>query len=387
MKRFEHINHEMRKIIASYLTKGKKAIEIANDLGLDVSAVSKEIKRNRVVSKEAYRNTINPICEKTLRFPYVCNGCSLKYTCHKKQYKYDVKRAQEFADYRLIASRRGINLTKQEFDVLNNKIHDGLVNGNSIYHIVVSNDDITSSVSTVYRYINAGYLKTKKIDLPYACTYKKRKKSNKKYEYRENTKINRSNRTFLDYLSYSRRHPNLYTVQMDFLGSIKSDSKSILTLTIPTIHFVMLFIIENPNSKKIVDVFNYLATELEYKFSEIFPIILTDRDPAFSDFEGIETNNITGEIRTNVFYCDAFKSNQKANVENMNKQLRKYFPKGKSIDHYTQKQITEINMFINNQKLHSLSGYSASDAFIKIFGESTLEKLYDILMNYFEVIK
>lgn len=387
MKRFEHINYEMRKIISSSLSKGKKARQIADDLGLDVSAVSKEIKRNRVVSKEAYRNTIDPICEKTLRFPYVCNGCNLKYSCHRKQYKYDVKRAQEFADYRLIASRRGINLTKEEFDVLNNKIHDGLASGNSIYHIVVSNDDISSSVSTVYRYINAGYLKTKKIDLPYACTYKKRKKSNKKYEYRENTKINRSNRTFLDYLSYSRRHPNLYTVQMDFLGSIKSDSKSILTLTIPTIHFVILFIIKKPNSNKIVDIFNYLSTLLEYKFNEIFPIILTDRDPAFSDYEGIETHNITGEIRTNVFYCDAFKSNQKANVENMNKQLRKYFPKGKSIDHYTQKQITEINMFINDQKLHSLSGYSANDAFIKIFGKSTLEKLYDILMNYFEIIK
>lgn len=387
MKRFEHINYEMRKIISSSLSKGKKARQIADDLGLDVSAVSKEIKRNRVLSREAYRNIIDPICEKTLRFPYVCNGCNLKYSCHRKQYKYDVKRAQEFADYRLIASRRGINLTKEEFDVLNNKIHDGLANGNSIYHIVSSNDDISSSVSTVYRYINAGYLKTKKIDLPYACTYKKRKKSNKKYEYRENTKINRSNRTFLDYLSYSRRHPNLYTVQMDFLGSIKSDSKSILTLTIPTIHFVILFIIKKPNSNKIVDIFNYLSTLLEYKFNEIFPIILTDRDPAFSDYEGIETHNITGEIRTNVFYCDAFKSNQKANVENMNKQLRKYFPKGKSIDHYTQKQITEINMFINSQKLHSLSGYSANDAFIKIFGKSTLEKLYDILMNYFEIIK
>ena len=175
MKRFEHINHEMRKIISSSLTKSKKAVEIADDLGLDVSAVSKEIKRNRVVSKEAYRNVIDPICEKTLRFPYVCNGCNLKYTCHKKQYKYDVKRAQELADYRLIASRRGINLTKEEFDVLNNKIHDGLTSGNSIYHIVVSNNDISSSVSTVYRYINAGYLKTKRIDLPYACTYKKRK--------------------------------------------------------------------------------------------------------------------------------------------------------------------------------------------------------------------
>lgn len=108
MKRFEHINHEMRKIIASYLTKGKKVIEIANDLGLDISAVS----------KEAYRNTVDPICPFTLKYPYVCNGCKDKYTCRKKQYKYDVKRAQEFADYRLIASRRGINLAKQEFDVL-----------------------------------------------------------------------------------------------------------------------------------------------------------------------------------------------------------------------------------------------------------------------------
>lgn len=82
---------------------------------------------------------------------------------------------------------------------------------------------------------------------------------------------------------------------MDFLGSIKSDSKSILTLTIPTIHFVMLILIEKPNSNKIVDVFNYLAKLLERSFYSIFPIILTDRDPSFSDFEGIETDEITGE--------------------------------------------------------------------------------------------
>lgn len=51
MKRFEHINHEMRNIISNYLSKGKKVIEITNDLRLDVSAVSKEIKRNRIITK------------------------------------------------------------------------------------------------------------------------------------------------------------------------------------------------------------------------------------------------------------------------------------------------------------------------------------------------
>lgn len=383
MKRFEHINYEMRKIISSYLSKNKKAVEIANDLNIDISAVSKELKRNRVLSKEAYSNIKDPICKKTLRFPYVCNGCNLKYSCHKRQYRYDVKRAQELADYRKVSSRVGINLTKEEFDILNRKIHDGIANNHSIYHIVKSNDDIIPSVSTVYRYINEGYLKTKRVDLPYACTYKKRKKVNKKYEYLENSKINRNNRTFLDYLSYTRRHPEIYTVQMDFLGSIKKDSKSILTLTIPTIHFVMIFIMNKPNSKKIVNLFDYLEENLTTKlFNRIFPVILTDRDPCFSDFEGMEFNKTTGQLRTNVFYCDAFKSNQKANVENMNKQLRKYFPKGSSIDHQNQKDINGINMFINNQKLHSLAGFSANDAFIKIFGLDTINLLYKVISEY-----
>jgi len=56
MKRFKHINCEMRKIISSNLSIGKRAIEIVNDLGLDISAVSKETKRNRVLIKESNSN-------------------------------------------------------------------------------------------------------------------------------------------------------------------------------------------------------------------------------------------------------------------------------------------------------------------------------------------
>lgn len=74
MRKFEHINYEMRKIIASKLTRSYKAKEIADELSIDISAVSKEIKRNRVLTKETYSNVTDPICKKTLRFPYVCNG-------------------------------------------------------------------------------------------------------------------------------------------------------------------------------------------------------------------------------------------------------------------------------------------------------------------------
>ena len=56
----------------------------------------------------------------------------------------------------------------------------------SIYQITIENKDIIDkSVTTLYRYVNNGYLITKTFDLPYAVTYKKRK-HNKKYEYSKN---------------------------------------------------------------------------------------------------------------------------------------------------------------------------------------------------------
>ena len=65
-----------------------------------------------------------------------------------------------------------------------------------------------------------------------------RKKDNKKYDY-SNNNIDRSNHTFLDYLAFRRSYPGKFSIQMDFLGSIKSNSKDILTLIILGIHFVI----------------------------------------------------------------------------------------------------------------------------------------------------
>lgn len=50
---FEHLNFEKRKIIVSCLSHKKKAIEIAELIYCDPSAVSKELKRNRLLSREA----------------------------------------------------------------------------------------------------------------------------------------------------------------------------------------------------------------------------------------------------------------------------------------------------------------------------------------------
>lgn len=358
------------------ITQGKKCIDIAKAIGCDPTTIAKEIKRNRIISKEAkYKEKI--LCKKLEKYPYVCVDCPSKYRdCVLTQLRYNSEIAQKKYEYKLHETRKGINLTPEEHQKLNTALKEGLSDKKSLYSIIHS-IDVDVSLPTVYRYIKERKVDVSKMDLPYAVTYKKRKKANKKYEYPENNKIDRHNRTYVDYLAYRKSHINEMTVQMDFLGSIKSDSKTILTLIIPDIHFPFLFIVENKNSEKVVNIFNKLESKLQYeKFNEIFPSILTDRDPCFSDILGIEFSKELGVQRTYLFFCDAFKSNQKASVENLNKQIRKFFPKGKSIDHLTQDDVVSANRVLIESPLFSLDGHSPKEAFIALFGQETFDKLF-----------
>jgi len=60
----------------------------------------------------------------------------------------------------------------------------------------------------------------------------------------------------------------------------------------------------------------------------------------------------------------------------MNKQLRKFFPKKSSINHYTQEQITLIAKTINGASLFSLDDHTPKEAFTLLFGLETYIKLF-----------
>ena len=343
------------------------------NLQIDPTSVSKEVKRNRIETSEGLKNN----CKRTQRWPYVCSGCRKRYNdCPFTKYKYDPKIAQKKADYNLINSRRGIDIDAEEFKKLDQLIKEGVDNNKSIYQIKIENNDvINKSISTIYGYINNGYLTTKRIDLPYAVTYKKRKHK-KKYDY-SNNKIDRSNHTYLDYLAFMHKNPGTYVWQLDFLGNIKSDNNIILTFILPNLQFTILDIIKNPNSEKVVKFFDDLEEKIGIEaFKELIPVILTDRDPCFSDIDGICFSKITGEERCKLFFCDPYVSNQKPNVENMNKQIRLFFPKGKSVDKYLKNDIKNINLTLLNRPVRSLDGNTPKEAFTKVFDDELFNKLF-----------
>ena len=374
MNKWKHITREQRNTIHSCISHNYKLVKIGKLLLLDPTSISKEVKRNRM---PVYYNDQNRFCNRLKRWPYVCSSCPKRYKqCGYSKYKYDPKEAQKKADNNLVNSRRRIDLDNDEFKKLDKLIKDGINNNKSIYQIKIENkEQINKSVTTLYRYINNGYLTTKRIDLPYAVKYKKRK-INKKYDYSNNT-IDRTGHTYLDYLSYIYKNPRAKVWQLDFLGSIKTDSKSILSFILPDLHFFIIDIIQNPNSDRVVKFFDYIEEKIGIDaFVELIPAILTDRDPCFNDINGICFSKITGEERCKIFFCDPYVSNQKPHVENMNKQLRKYFPKGKSIDRYTKQDIISFNLNMINTPVRSLDGYTPKDAFIKIYGEDLFNNLF-----------
>ncbi len=52
MSYWKHINENQRKLISHMLSKKMKLVEMADFLEMDPSSISKEIKRNRVLSKK-----------------------------------------------------------------------------------------------------------------------------------------------------------------------------------------------------------------------------------------------------------------------------------------------------------------------------------------------
>jgi len=182
-----HLTIDNRKMISSMITHHAKCREIAEIIGCDPTTIAKDIKKNRIISKEA-RGDKNILCKKLERFPYVCLDCKDKYTsCTLTQLKYDATVAYKKYEYRLHETRKGINLTKEEHEKLNRILKDGLRDKKTIYTIV-HDSELDISVPTVYRYIQERKVDVSKMDLPEAVRYKKRKKQIKKYEYPDNNR-------------------------------------------------------------------------------------------------------------------------------------------------------------------------------------------------------
>lgn len=355
------------------------AKETADRIGFDPTAVPKEVRRNR--RRLAYPGGE---CPRLKRWPYVCDACPLKY-CHAKcqcaRWTYEARYAQSLADARLRGSRQGVDQTPESFARIDAAVESGVKGGESLYEIA-EGGALGVSLSTLYSWVDSGKLSVKRMDLPSAVKYKKRKRA-ADYDYGGGSANGKEGRLYLDFLAWKLRNPSSFWWEVDFLGSLPSDSKSVFALQCGQLHVPLLELMPKGSAAAVREFFlkarRALGGEL---FKRVFPRILTDNGPLFSDFSSIEVAPDTGEKVTSVFYCEAYHSNEKPSVENMNGQIRRFFPKKSALAGVGPEDVRAAARLIADRRVKSLGGMTPRQAFDGVFGEGTLDKLIAIEIGF-----
>lgn len=341
----KHMSLSKRIQIEGYLNDGKNFTEISQLISKHKTTISREIKKHRILYK-CNRYGISPnyntSCDKLFKAPYVCNSCYSRKGCRKDRYLYEADYSNKKYLTTLSESRKGIDMTTEDFHLLNKIVSDNILKGLSFSMICnMYKSDFKISKRTLYNYVEKGYLDINNCNLPYKVRYKKRKKDLNKVP--KDSK-NRIGRTYEDFLKELSLHYYFNIVQMDTVEGTKG-GKVLLTLLYPYDNFMFAFLMDDKTSESVSKVFIYLKDLLGHElFHEYFPIILTDNGTEFSNPEVIEDNG-SKVLKTRVYYCDPRRSDQKANIENNHRFIRRFIPKGNSFDYYSQE---DINNMINN---------------------------------------
>ncbi len=87
-------------------------------------------------------------------------------------------------------------------------------------------------------------------------------------------------------------------------------------------------------------------------FRRIFAVILTDNGSEFKHTMELETTEVCKK-RTKVFYCEPQASRQKPQIEKNREFIRYVLPRGKTLNTYTQEDITVLMNNINSIRRES----------------------------------
>lgn len=311
------------------------------------------------------------ICPYLKKFPWVCNGCPKLSTCRLNKYYYYSDVADREYKQTLSSSREGINLSEDEFKNLDHIVSEYVKAGQPLYHVCSSNE-LPVSERSIYNYFEKGYLSAKNIDLRRKVTYKKR------YKHKPDKTILKQikkGRTYEDYLEYLKRNPEASIVEMDTVISSSDSKKVLLTLHFVKYHFQLAYILDSKEKCNISAAINSICEDIgiEY-FKQLFEVILTDNGLEFSDPESIEVEPESGEIRSKVFYCHPYRSNEKPHCEKNHEYIRYILPKGTSFEFLTQDKCDLMMSHINSTIRPSVKG-SPYDFMSLAFGVEVLDLL------------
>ena len=419
---FYHLTQSDREVILEGIVAGMKLKDIAETLGKDPTSVSREVSKYRSYEGSGkpsnsynlcthfaqctYKNLCSQRCEKdrcatcithvcarycgdyeqrvckrVARWPYVCNGCvpAISRRCRLVKYRYYPSIATAKADKGRSESRKGISLDSGQMATLNEMLTPLIRNNKMSVEAACQAcaGSVNVSAQTIRRYIDAGKTTTIRLDLLNASSRRTRKKATAK------TSLHKEDgRSYSDFESLDT-DVKANAWEMDTVVGSKRDRARLMTLCHRSSNFLLMFRIEDPASRSVVDILDYLegvCASADFGFADIFGTILTDNGAEFSDSDGIERSTITDQSRCSLYYCDPYSSWQKPHVEASHTFIRRVLPKGQSFQALTHTQVQWLCSHINSYPRPS-KGCSPIESWARCFIDTVLAELGIVMIE------
>lgn len=310
--------------------------QIANSLGHKYHAIYKEIKRGTVKQLDTLLREYYVYKADYAQMIYDRNvsnrGRNLKIGCDYKLVHYieDMVKNKHYSPEALLLHARNEGITF----------------------------DTQICCKTIYNYFDMGlFLNATYEDLP--C----KKKQNKKSTEKQSTVAlnNRKGRSIEERSADIKERKQYGHWEMDTVVSARETGKScLLVLSERMTREEIIIKIKNKKSASVVHALNMLERKLgSKKFREKFKTITCDNGVEFLDSAGIEKSRYTKGNRTILFYCHPYSSYERGTNENINRMIRRFFPKGTNFDTVTQKQVQHVQDWVNNYPRKILGSISS----------------------------
>jgi len=276
---------------------------IAKSLSRPRSTILREIKRNSVFKE--VKQYYQPIKKK--RKPKIIE-------------EYNAKQANEFAQENKRFKRK-TKLTHSLVEYIDNRILKDKYPPDVIAH------EIGISTKTIYNWIDKGLVKTKNIDLWQKVGRKPRKKPHKQPKRQLGTSIEFRPQAANDRSEFGHWEGDT------IVG--KNGRSAFLTLTERQTGHGLAIQIGNKKSKNALRGFNKLDRTM-------FKSLTLDNGTEFSQFNRLKKKGIQ------VYFAHPYSSFERGTNEHFNGMLRRFFPKGKDLNKYSQTEIDNAVNWINN---------------------------------------
>lgn len=339
-ERFKHLSRTDRLKIEALLRANVPPKEIAQIVHKHISTIYREMKRGEYEHLNSDWTT-------------------------EKRYSSDKAQARAEANYSAMGAPLKIGSDFAFAEYIENKIIKHRYSPAAVLGEIKAKGihfDTTICVRTLYNYIDKGvFLHVTNKDL--AQKGKKKRKQRKTTVKRAPRGESIENRPGEIETREVFGHWEMDTV----VGKRGGNKKLLLVLSERKTREETVLLLQDKSAESVVQALDHLERRYGKLFPVLFKTITVDNGTEFSDCAGIERSCIGEGRRTKVYYCHPYSSCERGTNENINRMIRRFYPKGTSFAKVTQKALNEMCEWINTYPRGIFDYHTASELFEKEF--------------------